>query len=155
MAVTTTAFNDLLARLRSDFPGLTFTQGDTFHWSPDEKTVYYPPNYAENAPQLLHEAAHGVLGHRQYENDLGLIKLEREAWNKATALGASYGISFDPEEIEDALDSYREWLHARSTCPRCHQNGLQTTPDTYACLICDQQWHVNDARTCGLKRTKI
>lgn len=155
MAVTTTARNSLLNNLKQALPDIIFAPGEVFRWSAAENTVFYEDITPQNTPLLLHEAAHGVLGHSQYKYDIDLIKLEREAWSKAVELGEQFKITIDPETIEEALDTYRDWLHLRSTCPTCSNNGLQVETNTYACVVCHQKWHVNDARNCGLKRMKL
>ncbi len=155
MAATTTAFKSLVKRLKNDFPSLIFAPGDDFHWSAAQNTVFYPDSDIEYAPQLLHEAAHGALGHSTYSRDLDLLKLEREAWNKASELAKHYDVDMSDDTIEDSLDTYREWLHARSTCPTCGKTGVQVSPSTYNCVACLERWRTNDARTCGLRRTKI
>lgn len=155
MAVTITAFNNLLKQLTTDLPDIKFAPGDDFRWSSSTKTVYFNPNDNLNASRLLHEVAHGVLGHDSYIYDIDLLKLEDEAWNKAIRLGKIYGVNIEHQTVEDALDSYRDWLHARSTCPKCNQNGLQNTENSYRCLVCNQNWQVNDARACNLRRAKL
>lgn len=154
MGATTTAFSNLLQTLKSDFQDITFEPGDVFRWSPSKQTVYYTSKNPD-ATTLLHETAHAVLNHTGYEHDIDLIHLEREAWNKTLELGTRYDITIDAEIVETALDTYRDWLHTRSLCPSCHQNGVQTTENTYICVVCSQAWTVNDARSCGLKRRKI
>ena len=154
MAATTMAFNSLLLKLRNTFPDISFEVGDAFRWSSSTKTVYFPAKSGEIAT-LLHETAHASLKHTGYEHDMNLIHLEREAWNQTVKLGEQFGIHIDDETVESALDTYRDWLHARSLCPNCRQNGVQATENTYTCVICGQKWTVNDARSCGLKRHKI
>lgn len=154
MAATTTAFNSLLQKLSADFPDITYDTGDDFRWSSSVKTVYFQPD-SKDLTTLLHETAHALLNHSSYDQDIDLIHLEREAWNKTVELGERYGVTINEETVETALDTYREWLHARSLCPSCHQNGVQTAENTYTCVICGQKWNVNDARSCGLKRRKI
>lgn len=153
MVATTTVFNNLLQKLRSEYPGITFEAGDNFRWSPSQSTVYYQPG--KDTVTLLHETAHASLKHTGYDHDIDLIHLEREAWNRTLELGKKYSVTIDSEAVEDALDTYRDWLHARSLCPSCKQNGVQTAENTYTCVICGQKWTVNDARSCGLKRHKI
>lgn len=154
MAATTTAFNNLLARLRKDFPHISFSEAEQFRWSPSTQTVFYTSTDNELAT-LLHETAHATLQHTGYSHDIDLIHLEREAWNKTVELGKHFGVEIDEEAVEEALDTYRDWLHARSLCPKCQQNGVQSSENTYTCVICGQEWSVNDARSCGLKRRKI
>ncbi len=154
MAATTTAFNSLLQTLQTDFPRITYCVGDDFHWSPSARTVYFRAKSTDMAT-LLHETAHALLGHTSYNRDIDLVHLERDAWSKTVELGTRYGVNIDNETVETALDTYRDWLHARSLCPKCRQNGVQTAENTYTCVICSQKWIVNDARSCGLKRRKI
>lgn len=154
MAATTTAFSNLLRTLKADFPDIAFEPGDEFRWSPPTHTVYYPVGRPD-AATLLHETAHAMLNHTGYEHDIDLIHLEREAWNTTVELGGKYNVNIEEKTIEDALDTYREWLHARSLCPSCHQNGVQTSENTYTCVVCSTQWSVNDARSHGLRRRKI
>ena len=151
MDVTTTEFNNLLTKLRSSYPYLTFKPDTVFHWSPKQKTVWYDPNSLDLAT-LLHETAHGILGHTSYDRDTKLLHLERDAWTKAVEIGAEFSISIDESTIEDALDTYRDWIHARSLCPSCNQNGIQADDNSYRCVLCNKIWQVNDARHCGLRR---
>lgn len=138
-------------QLARDFPSLRFEPSDDFHWSPHDKTIYFKPT-EPNSPLLIHELSHALLGHDTYESDVALLKIEREAWNKATELAPIYKIPIEDEVIESHLDTYREWLHARSTCPACSANGYQVKTSLYRCLACSTEWKVNEARLCGLKR---
>lgn len=149
--------NSLLVKLSRDYPKFTFQESEDFYWSYSKKTVYYADMGADFAEAtLLHETAHGLLDHSGYDRDIKLVKMEREAWEHArNTLAPRYGIDINPETIEDMLDSYRDWLHARSTCPHCSMTGLQTDEQTYRCLGCDKAWRVNEARRCGLKRTSL
>lgn len=148
--------NSLVNSLKLSFPAIRFTASDDFRWSPEEGTVYYTADKGEDAATLLHETAHGVLGHDEYSRDIDLLKLERDAWTHAQAiLGPQFNIVIDDSLIEDALDSYRDWLHARSLCPDCKQTGVQTARDTYRCLACDKAWRTNEARRCGLRRYRV
>ena len=145
----------LLPKLQADFPALTFTAGDDFRWSPQDKTIYYLMDSPDNA-SLLHEVAHATLGHSRYTKDIGLIEMEREAWEYTQQhLAASYHVTIDEETIQTALDTYRDWLHARSTCPNCQATGVQTKADQYKCVACHMQWRVNEARICALRRYKL
>lgn len=102
---------------------------------------------------LLHELSHAVLGHFSYERDIELIGKEVEAWRHARdSLAPKYKLSIPDEAIDDELETYREWLHARSSCPDCNLNGIQTETDTYRCLNCRAVWKANDARNCELRR---
>jgi hypothetical protein len=157
MVATTTPLTTLLSRLQADFSGYTFVQGGTFRWSPAIKTItYIKIDEPADAWTLIHELAHAELGHVDYSFDVDLIKQEVAAWQHARdALATAYGLSVPDDFIEDSLDSYRSWLHKRSLCPDCGQNGLQTTQNTYSCINCRCLWRVNDARVGRLRRVKI
>ncbi|HRN97393.1 MAG TPA: hypothetical protein PLZ58_03055 [Candidatus Saccharibacteria bacterium] len=145
----------IISRFKLDFPSLSFKNGNSFAWSPSEKTVYYD-EYGKDATCLvLHETAHGLLGHTNYSKDIELIGMERQAWEKAAEIAKKYDVTIDEETVQSNLDSYRDWLHARSTCPNCTATGVQETKNTYTCLACGHKWRVNEARVCGLKRYKI
>lgn len=153
-AITMQKISSLVSSLASDFSGLSFKISDDFRWSPEEKTIYYDLDGAQY--DLLHEVAHGLLGHSDYHRDIDLLKMERDAWTYARKeLASRYKVTITEEHVEDALDSYRDWLHARSRCPHCSQTGIQTRENTYSCLGCDESWQANEARQCALRRYKL
>jgi hypothetical protein len=82
-----------------------------------------------------------------------LIKMERDAWEYARSeLSQAYSTGIDEETIEMAMDSYRDWLHARSACTICSSTGIQVAVSTYRCLACGTSWKANEARLCALRR---
>lgn len=145
----------LATKLQTDFPMYHFTEGDAFRWSPQEKTVYY--NHASHdQSSLLHEVSHAILNHTEYLKDIELIEMERAAWEYAQqSLGRQYGVVIEDETIQQSLDTYRDWLHARSTCPHCSATGIQAKKRRYKCIACTTSWHVNDARICALRRYTV
>jgi len=145
----------LLARFSQDFPAISFVPGSDFRWSADKRTIFYD-KASSNSSALIHEVAHAVLNHQVYKKDIQLIEMERDAWEYArTQLAPKYGVTLADDTIQDALDTYRNWLHARSTCPGCDAVGLQLKKNRYKCLACLVQWRVNDARLCELRRYVI
>lgn len=153
MPSTSSLINDI----RSKFDSFSFAESDTCRWSPSEQTVYYNlSGEPEDAYILLHEVAHGVLEHQSYDSDIELLQKEVMAWEHAAkVLAPDFNIIIPDDFISGSLDTYRNWLHSRSLCPNCHQNGIQTKNDTYECINCRCRWRVNDARQCQLKRYKI
>lgn len=151
------ATSSLVDSLRKDFPHVRFLSSDDYYWSAHDGTVHYGDlGLPHSDSLLLHETAHSLLQHANYDRDITLIKMEREAWEYArNTLAPRYRITIDEGMAEDMIDTYRDWLHARSTCPHCKMTGLQTTGSTYRCLGCDRAWRVNEARRCGLKRTSL
>lgn len=154
-AVTTMLSTTSLAKqLAHDYPELAFKAGDDFVWSPETRTILFRVSDQQNETwALLHELSHAVLGHDGFTNDIELIKKEVEAWHHARdALAPHYQLAITDTYIDTQLDSYRDWLHARSLCPRCRQTGLQTHTRRYSCMNCNVSWRVNDARRCALRR---
>jgi hypothetical protein len=141
----------LLKQIKSDYPEIRFLPHEEFQWSPSEATVYYMPS--GDTPLLLHELAHALLGHTIYRKDIELISLERDAWHYAkNVLALRYDITILDRTIEDMLDTYRDWIHARSKCPQCKLTGMQTKKDRYKCISCLTIWKVNEAKSCALRR---
>ncbi len=148
----------ILSAIKSDYPEIRFEVGDRFYWSPSLKTIFYTIDQdgSLDEVQLIHELAHAVLGHNSYEKDVELLQLEVQAWEMTRQLMTKYELlSVSKSEIESALDSYRDWLHARSICPTCRAIGYEVNDKVYRCVACETQWRPNEARTCGLKRYKI
>ena len=149
-ATTTPKISLLINKISQDYSDIKFIESDDFSWKPTEKIVYYDP--AGDESLFLHELGHVELHHATYRRDIELLAIERDAWEQAKRLSKRYGITIEDESVESHLDSYRDWLHARSTCPNCQANGIQTDDKTYTCLECETSWRVNEARTCRLRR---
>lgn len=156
MAVISTPFTKQLKKIRSQFPELTFALAEGYWWSPNENTIFFRlPARHEDIWDLLHEVAHACLGHTTYTLDIELLEHESKAWSYATTvLGPRFSLGINSDYIQDQLDTYRQWMFGRSTCPNCGQTGLQTK-NTYSCLNCKCSWRANEARLCALRRTKL
>lgn len=141
----------LLHKLAADFPAISFRPGEKSSWSPDDKVIVYKPQRANEDPEiwsLLHEVGHATLDHTSYTTDLELLKLEAAAWQKAQELATKYGYSIDNDHIQNCLDTYRDWLHRRSTCPACGNTSLQENSRQYSCFNCATKWSVSTSRFC-------
>jgi len=148
----------LLKQLKTAYPTLGFQAGPTFAWSAATNRIIYN-KAVENTDtvamwSLLHEAGHALLEHQDYESDFELVQLEVAAWEKAKKLGRKLGYKIDPNHIEDCLDTYRDWLYQRSTCPTCLNFSLQKDNRTYECFNCGTVWHVSQSRMCRPYRRK-
>ena len=139
-------------------PQFSYKASGHFQWSPTDNIIYYNKTTV-NEPQglwaLAHEIGHAMSGHRNFENDLDLIKKEREAWTKAQTLLAAYEQEIDEDYIEDCLDSYRDWQKARATCPDCSTVSTQLNTTNYHCFNCGCEWKVSPSQTCRIRRSKI
>lgn len=156
MDVTTMpSMSSLIHKLKPAFADLIFTEAKQFAWSPAERTIYYNPDLPDAPLLLLHEVSHASLNHREYRRDVELLAMETAAWEKAKEHATTYEVPIDTEVIQDHLDTYREWLHARSTCPNCSANGYQVEVARYECLACLHTWRVNEARLCALRRYSL
>jgi hypothetical protein len=155
MDVTTMrSTSSLLHKLKTDYPEIHFSASDSFMWSPDAQTVFYNAAQPDSKALLLHEVSHGLLGHQAYTRDIELIAMEAAAWEKAKQLAEQYHFPMSEAVLENHLDTYRDWLHARSTCINCSATGYQSGKDVYTCPACTTQWRVNEARICELRRYK-
>jgi len=158
VATSTLKINSILERIFADFSQFTFEIDEDFHWSSSARTIYYPPiDTSDDLAFLLHEISHAILKHEDYPNDTNLLEMERQAWDYMIKnLAPKYGldISIQDELVQDSLDSYRYWLHRRSTCPNCGAIGVEQAKCDYFCLSCQQKWSTNEARTCQLRRHK-
>jgi hypothetical protein len=154
---TTHKPSDILLRLQQDYPDLSFIESSQFSWHAGKQNIAYNKSLLGDERgvwAMLHELGHALLQHADYENDVELLQLEICAWEKAHELAKKYAISLDQDYIEDCLDSYRDWLHVRATCPTCFQRCLQADPRTYACHNCGTTWHVTRSRLCRPYRRK-
>lgn len=131
--------------------------GDTYYWSPKTKTISFITESLATPKgrwSLLHEVAHAQLHHTTYKSDFELLKLEVAAWQEAKILGQRLDVEIDENYIQDCIDTYRDWLHQRSTCPTCGSIGLQHNPKEYRCHNCLSVWQVSESRFCRPYRRK-
>lgn len=141
----------LISQLQKDYPKIEFEAGDRFIWSPERQIVVFKTTEAVDPVaiwSLLHEVGHALLDHSIYESDFHLLKMEVKAWEKAKELGAKYNHQIDEDHIQDCLDTYRDWLYKRSSCPECLNCSLQIDNRTYSCFNCGASWHVSLSRLC-------
>lgn len=154
-AIIMLSTTSLLSRLKSDYPQFSFKLGDDFSWSSTDNAIYYRDGTNNDLAFLFHELSHAILGHTDYEQDIQLITMERQAWDYAVDLANSYNIAISDQIIQNTIDSYRDWLHMRSCCPKCKATGMQFEKNGYRCPACSHKWRVNEARLCALRRYKI
>ncbi len=127
---------DFLDLIREDYPDLRFVRGRKYAFRPP-RTIVMGPSETGEEMLLLHELGHALSGHRSYTTDVRRLKMEAEAWAKAKELAVKYGVSFDEEEIEEELDTYRDWLHKKSRCPVCGLTRFQSSDGVYHCPRCE------------------
>lgn len=148
--------SSLLERVHDAYPALTFTAGERFEWHPSESVIIYDPEDPLLDSRLLHEIGHATLSHDSYDRDIDLIAMERDAWQTARMdLAPKYGVEIPADVIHHDMDTYRDWLHGRSTCPHCSSNGIQIQKREYKCVTCRKTWRVNEARSCQLRRWRL
>ena len=141
----------LLERIGADYPDLSFIESAHFSWHAGRKHVSFRKagkNAQHNMWALLHELGHALLSHAEYTHDIELLQMEVAAWEKGRKLAEHYGLKVDEDYIQDCLDTYRDWLHLRSTCPTCFARSLQTSDKLYRCFNCQTEWSVTRSRLC-------
>lgn len=147
--VATTSLNSkvesFIALLAKDYPNFVFCGGKDEHWSPKKNTITFNPSQPLMQLQygVLHELAHALLEHVTYQSDFELLKLEASAWQLAADIGKHYGVAIKEDHIQNCLDTYRDWLHRRSTCPTCGLHVLQKDQKSYQCFNCRTAWRVS------------
>ena len=146
------SMSSLIHKLKTTHTDVSFEEADQFSWSPTTRTIFYNRSLPHAPLLLLHELSHATLGHREYRRDIELLAMDTAAWETAKQHAETYTIRSNEDVIQDHLDTYRDWLHARSSCPNCTANGYQTEKSVYACPACSHAWKVNDARICALRR---
>ncbi len=116
-----------------------FVFGKKFAFSPPKSIKIGPPE--EGAKLLfLHELGHALLKHRIFRTEVERLKMEVDAWEKARELAAQYGVEFDDEKMQDELDTYRDFLHAKSRCPKCGLTRYATPDGVFHCPRCEELW---------------
>jgi hypothetical protein len=146
----------LLSKIKADYPSFLFIEGESYYWSPKKNTIHHGQltEKVKSLWPLFHELGHALLGHRRFNSDFELLTLEIEAWDEAKIIANKYGYTIDENHIQDCLDTYRDWLYRRSTCPFCTNSALQIKIDTYSCFNCNNTWHVSASRKCRTYRKK-
>ena len=124
-----------LESLEKDFPDFHFRTGAKFAFRPP-KTVILGPEEPFWELLALHEVSHAILEHKDFRLDVERLKMENEAWDQAKKLAKKYKIAVDEDFIQDQLDTYREWLHIKSRCPKCGLTRFQDA-DGYHCPRCE------------------
>lgn len=146
------SMSSLIHKLKTTHSDISFLEAEQFSWSPRNRTVFYNAEQPHASLLLLHELSHALLGHADYRRDIELIAMETAAWEGAKEHAETYNVRLNDDVVQDHLDTYREWLHARSTCPNCSANGYQVEKFEYECPACSHRWRVNEARLCALRR---
>lgn len=149
------SMSSLTHKLKTTYTDYSFVVAEQFSWSPSTRTIFYNPKASHASLLLLHELSHARLGHQEYRRDVELIAMETAAWEEAKKLTDEFNVRLDENAVQDHLDTYRDWLHARSTCPDCSANGYQTDKNHYECPACTHTWKVNEARLCALRRYSL
>ena len=118
------------------YPEFHFKIGPRFSYK-SPRTVTLGPLEPHYSLLVLHELGHALCGHQKFSTHVERLKIEREAWDKARELALEFNIKFNDEFAESQLDTYRDWLHAKSKCKKCGLTRYQTSDGHYHCPHCD------------------
>ncbi len=127
---------DFFIKIANDFPDFKISFGQKFSFRPPKSIMIGP---VEPGAELLtlHELGHAVSSHRDFKMGAERLRMELEAWEKARDFAKEYAIDFDEDLMERELDTYRDWLHQKSRCPRCGLTRFQTPDSQYHCPRCE------------------
>lgn len=145
----------LLDKLTLEYDHINFEESENFSWSPKKNIIYYDSNSSHYEWSLLHEIGHVLCEHKDYKYDISLLKMEVEAWHKAVELSKKYDVKISQQHIEKCLDSYREWIYKRSSCPECTQAGIEKDTGKYQCINCGNKWTVSKQKFCRVYRKTV
>lgn len=124
----------------------TFLPASFFSYDASEEVINYDPirlNKPNGKISLLHEISHCELGHFNYQYDIELLMMEVDAWHYTKKLADQHGIGLDESYIQDCIDSYKDWVELRGTCPRCNNYCFEQSKNLYSCFVCSSMWQVS------------
>lgn len=143
-------FVELLER---DFSGVKFCWGKkrfSFRLKNGVPTVFLGEPQSNFGLLALHELGHALSGHKDYTVDVERIRIESEAWERAKTVYQNYKKQakkdlelaeilpeWDEDFVQDKLDTYRDWLHAKSRCKKCGLTCYQAEDGEYHCPRCE------------------
>ena len=125
----------LISKIQADYPNFIVRAGKKFAFRPPKTIIF--EDVVDGGLLLLHELGHALLGHRDFKTCPERLKMEVAAWEKAKELAAVYGVEIDEDLIQEELDTYRDWLHTKSRCPKCGLTRYQTPDGVYHCPKCE------------------
>ena len=131
--------NSLLKQLQNDYKEFVFRPGGKKYLFRPPHTIVLGPDEEMSELLLLHELSHAVLQHFSFDTDIKRLKMESDAWAKTKELAKKYGVEVDDDYIEDQLDTYRDWLHAKSKCKKCGLTRFETPDGKWHCPFCEQK----------------
>jgi len=139
--------NKFIIQLQKDYPDLCFKIGTRFSFRllkrpviTIDKNCHDDINFIH---QTFHELGHALCRHQNYQTDVERLKIERQAWDRGFQTFTKFQsqhflpISWDETIVENALDTYRDWLHTNSRCKNCGLTCVQTSDGTYHCPRCE------------------
>lgn len=151
-----TATKDYL-KIVKKFRDYKFVDSSEFYWSAIDKTIHFDSSRMDSEEglyKLIHEIGHAESHHKNFTSGIKLLSLETEAWVKAKDIASTFDLNIPEKFIEHSLDSYRDWLHKRSTCPTCKTVGIESNENQYRCFNCRQKWAVSGDQRSRCYRQK-
>lgn len=130
--------DDIINQLKQDYPNLRFIKGARFSFRPP-KTIVVGPYEGKNTPLLLfHELGHALSKKYSYNLKVERLKIEVAAWQEGKKAYQNYPDlpPWDDDFVEDNLDTYRDWLHKKSTCKACGLTMYQDVNNSWQCPHC-------------------
>ena len=150
---------EFVERLTQDFKEVKFKRGArrfSCQLRGGVFVIFLGPPCPKYGLLTLHELGHGLCKHKDYTTDVSRIKIESQAWERAKTVLLEYRArafdedgkvcdaelarilpEWDEEFVQEKLDTYRDWLHAKSRCKKCGLTRYQTEDGEYHCPRCE------------------
>ena len=151
--------DEFVVTLSKDFPEVRFVWGRkrfSYRLQNGVATVFLGQPQSNFVLLALHELGHALCKHKDYIIDVQRIKIESEAWERAKTVFLKYRTEafaedgsmkdeklakiipeWDEDFVQEQLDTYRDWLHAKSKCKKCGLTRYQTEDRVYHCPRCE------------------
>ena len=138
----------LIDYLQKTYPSVHFAYAKRFKYHYKNRVFLENPEKSTTPPTFfalstLHELGHALCKHKDYTTGVSRLKIEREAWERAKTAylklpsNLKSAFPWDENYVESSLDTYRIWLHQKSTCKNCGLTCYQTPDGVYHCPRCE------------------
>ena len=110
------------------------------------KTIILGPEEDHAEMLAFHELGHALSGKYDFDTEIERLKIESTAWAEGKHAYESFKKAhkelnlpaWDEDFAEDQLDTYRDWLHAKSRCKSCGLTRYQDKSGAWHCPFCDE-----------------
>ena len=134
---TLNSLSPTLQQIITDFPNLIFKRGSRFTFRPPN-IIILGPKTTNYELLTLHEIGHALSNHKNYKTYLELLRMETEAWRRAKPLAQKYQVPYNEDLVQSHLNTYRDYLYLKTTCPHCGNYCIQSSTGKLFCPFCQK-----------------